>query len=109
MPPINRPTGILAATGERIALKTIIKAASSSGAALLVSPACELTGLQRHARQSAKSESMRRCGGEVDYAAPHERSTIIDPHGHAAAIAFICHAHAGAKGSVRCAIVRPFG
>jgi hypothetical protein len=40
---------------------------------------------------------MCRCRGEVDYTAPHERSTIIDPHGHAAAIAFICHAHAGAK------------
>src|SRR5262249_47623089 len=57
----------------------------------------KLAGLQRHSRQSAKSKSTRRCRGQVDDAAPHERSTIIDPHGHAAAVAFICYAHAGAK------------
>src|SRR5262245_50373452 len=96
MPPINRPTGILAATGERIALKQI-RAAHRMARPFLFSPACELTGLQRHSRQSAKSESTRRCRGQVDDAAPHERSTIIDPHGHAAAVAFICHAHASAK------------
>src|SRR5215471_8993013 len=63
----------------------------------LARPACELAGPQRHARQSAESESTRRCRAQVDDAAPHERSTIIDPHGHAAAVAFICYAHAGAK------------
>ena len=55
------------------------------------------TRLQRDARQSAENQHTRGSRGQVDDAAAHERSPIIDPHDNAAAIAFVGDAHPRAK------------
>src|SRR5262245_1033021 len=55
------------------------------------------TRLQRDVRQSAETQSTRGSRRQVDDAAAHERSPIIDPHDNAAAISLVGDAHPRSK------------
>jgi hypothetical protein len=53
--------------------------------------------LQCYARESVETESAGCCRGEVDDAAAHERSPIIDPHHDTASVTVIRDAYARAE------------